>query len=346
MTSHSPTRTDRWTLSDRGWSRLEGTLNFRDIGGYPTVTGRRSAGAACTGPTPSTGSRTADQAQLIEPRHPARVGLPARPRGGSRREPAAVGRASTTGCRSGRTPSRPGRWPKPGGDAADRGRSDVTVEDVAEHVRRHARALRPPVRRGHPGRRRRGRPAHPLPLHGGQGPDRPGGRSPARPRSACPTSTSSRDYELTNEYRTPTRLKELAPELEEQGIDVETVLPLFSAQGPVMHLTLEALREEHGSIDAYLEDRRASPATMAVLPPTLVDSSLRRTRQRSTCSWDGGRHRSPNSLPLPRPAPRPPPNPPPPPPAPTVDVDGSDTEVRRPLPNKPPAPRPTRSRDS
>ena len=60
------------------------------------------------------------------------------------------------------------------------------------------------------------------------------------------------DYALTTEYRSGPRLEQLRPQLEEAGVEVEPLLPFFTAQRPVMELTLAGLRERHGSVDDYL----------------------------------------------------------------------------------------------
>jgi protein-tyrosine phosphatase len=63
------------------------------------------------------------------------------------------------------------------------------------------------------------------------------------------------DYALTDRYRTPVRLAEIEPELSVLGIELDRVLPLFSAQAPVMAGTLAWLRAEHGGAAGYLTER-------------------------------------------------------------------------------------------
>jgi protein-tyrosine phosphatase len=60
------------------------------------------------------------------------------------------------------------------------------------------------------------------------------------------------DYELTNRYRSGRRLEVLRPQLAEQGIDVEDFLPLFVAPRVAMADTLAGLAERHGTIEGYL----------------------------------------------------------------------------------------------
>lgn len=60
------------------------------------------------------------------------------------------------------------------------------------------------------------------------------------------------DYELTTHYRSNKRLLVLAPELEKVGVDLESVRPFLTAQAPVMAATLEALEARYGSIERFL----------------------------------------------------------------------------------------------
>ncbi len=60
------------------------------------------------------------------------------------------------------------------------------------------------------------------------------------------------DYELTNRLRTEKRLLELRPELETAGVDVEAVRPYLSASRPALAAALAWMRSEHGSVEGYL----------------------------------------------------------------------------------------------
>jgi protein-tyrosine phosphatase len=71
------------------------------------------------------------------------------------------------------------------------------------------------------------------------------------------------DYELTNIYRSNRRIEVLRPTLEAAGVDVEKVRPFLSARRPVMEATLRHLHTEHGGVERYL----LGPAGMA--PETL-----------------------------------------------------------------------------
>lgn len=60
------------------------------------------------------------------------------------------------------------------------------------------------------------------------------------------------DFELTNRYRSRRRVEELRPELDEQGIDIDRFLPLFTAQRRSLADALEVVVAEHGSLERYL----------------------------------------------------------------------------------------------
>ena len=82
-----------------------------------------------------------------------------------------------------------------------------------------------------------------------------------------------RDYELTTHYRSNKRLAVLGPELEKAGVDLETVRPYLTAQAPVMAATLARLRRDHGTIETFLLSRAGvAPATLADLEAQLLES--------------------------------------------------------------------------
>jgi protein-tyrosine phosphatase len=60
------------------------------------------------------------------------------------------------------------------------------------------------------------------------------------------------DYELTNIYRSNRRIEVLRPTLEAAGVDVEKVRPFLSARRPVMEATLRHLHTDHGGVESYL----------------------------------------------------------------------------------------------
>jgi protein-tyrosine phosphatase len=60
------------------------------------------------------------------------------------------------------------------------------------------------------------------------------------------------DYELTTVLRSEQRIAELRPALEEVGVDVEAVRPFLSAPRPALESALAALDRTHGGIEGYL----------------------------------------------------------------------------------------------
>ena len=80
------------------------------------------------------------------------------------------------------------------------------------------------------------------------------------------------DYELTNVYRSNTRIEVLRPAIEAAGVDVEKVRPFLSARRPVMEATLRHLRDDHGGIEAYLLGPAGmEPATLDRLRDLLLE---------------------------------------------------------------------------
>lgn len=63
------------------------------------------------------------------------------------------------------------------------------------------------------------------------------------------------DYELTTRYRSTKRIEILRPELESHGVDVEAVRPFLSAPAPVMSATVKRLSADYGSIEGFLTAR-------------------------------------------------------------------------------------------
>jgi protein-tyrosine phosphatase len=80
------------------------------------------------------------------------------------------------------------------------------------------------------------------------------------------------DYEATNRYRTAQRIAELRPLLAERGLDIDVMLPYFSAPRVAMADALAALEAEHGSIDGYLRGPLGlSDSTLAALQEHLLE---------------------------------------------------------------------------
>jgi protein-tyrosine phosphatase len=80
------------------------------------------------------------------------------------------------------------------------------------------------------------------------------------------------DYELTTHYRSNKRLAILGPELEKAGVDIEAVRPFLTAQAPVMAATIEALKVRYGSIEGYLvHEAEIDPSTLADLRAVMLE---------------------------------------------------------------------------
>jgi protein-tyrosine phosphatase len=60
------------------------------------------------------------------------------------------------------------------------------------------------------------------------------------------------DYCLTNEYRSNRRIEELRPLVEEAGGNIEKVRPFLSARRPVLAGALAWMDGEHGGVEGYL----------------------------------------------------------------------------------------------
>ena len=79
------------------------------------------------------------------------------------------------------------------------------------------------------------------------------------------------DYELTDRYRTPYRLAEVAPRLAASGVELDKVKALFSAQRVVLARTFATLQERYGSVPAFLTDEAGmDPATLQRLRDLLL----------------------------------------------------------------------------
>jgi protein-tyrosine phosphatase len=71
------------------------------------------------------------------------------------------------------------------------------------------------------------------------------------------------DYELTDRYRTPHRLAEVGPRLAAKGVDLDKVRALFSAQRAVLARTLDTIDARYGSVPAFLTGEAGmEPATL------------------------------------------------------------------------------------
>src|SRR3954469_5063609 len=80
------------------------------------------------------------------------------------------------------------------------------------------------------------------------------------------------DYELTTHYRSNKRIEVLRPQLEAAGVDIELVRPFLTAQAPVMAATVARLHRDYGSIEAFLLARTGvDRGTVDRLRTTLLD---------------------------------------------------------------------------
>lgn len=60
------------------------------------------------------------------------------------------------------------------------------------------------------------------------------------------------DFALSNEYRAEKRMRQLRPTFESHGLDIEQFRPALSAPRPAMTTALEWLAAHHGSAEQYL----------------------------------------------------------------------------------------------
>jgi len=80
------------------------------------------------------------------------------------------------------------------------------------------------------------------------------------------------DYELTNIYRSNRRIEVLRPTLEAAGVDVEKVRPFLSARRPVMEATLRHIHADYGGVERYLTERAGvTQDTLARLRELLLE---------------------------------------------------------------------------
>lgn len=72
------------------------------------------------------------------------------------------------------------------------------------------------------------------------------------------------DYELSNRYRGNRRIEQLRPRLEEAGVDLERVRAYLTAPRPALEAALEWIDAEHDGVDGYL-------ARAAEVEPTVIE---------------------------------------------------------------------------
>jgi protein-tyrosine phosphatase len=79
------------------------------------------------------------------------------------------------------------------------------------------------------------------------------------------------DYELSTRYRSGPRIEQLRPRLVEAGVDVESVRPFLSAPRPALATALAAVDARHGSVLDFLLAGGLDPAVPGRLRATLLE---------------------------------------------------------------------------
>jgi protein-tyrosine phosphatase len=80
------------------------------------------------------------------------------------------------------------------------------------------------------------------------------------------------DYELTTAYRSVHRIEQVRPRLEEAGIDVEQVRAFLSAPRPALATALEELDQTHGTVEHYLATAGVGPDVIEQLRASLLSA--------------------------------------------------------------------------
>ena len=230
---------------------LEGALNFRDLGGYPTTDGRRVAwgriyrsdalheltdadvdklhelGIRAVCDLRNTNEVEVDVSRFPSPRRSdvARHHLPI---GGEAAEAPSILELIRAG------------------QIAELG-VDAVVEIYAAMVEHGAPSFGTVLRLAADAAN------HPLLFHCTAGKDRTGVTAMLLLSTLGVTDEDVlADYELTTHYRSGKRVEALRPELERVGVDVDAVLPFLIAPAEVMVGTMARIRDRWGSIDGYL----------------------------------------------------------------------------------------------
>ena len=82
------------------------------------------------------------------------------------------------------------------------------------------------------------------------------------------------DYELSTTYRSERRIAELRPRFEDAGLDIDRFRAYLSAPRPVLAGALERVEAEHGGVEGYLRDGGMDPATPERLRELLLEDRL------------------------------------------------------------------------
>ena len=80
------------------------------------------------------------------------------------------------------------------------------------------------------------------------------------------------DFLLTNLYRTPVRAEALRQQLSEVGVDVADALPILGVTRSAMERALSVIDDRHGGVERYVVSSGARPDAAAALRRVLVDS--------------------------------------------------------------------------
>jgi protein-tyrosine phosphatase len=82
------------------------------------------------------------------------------------------------------------------------------------------------------------------------------------------------DYELTTVYRSERRIAELRPRFEEAGVDIDRFRAYLSAPRDVLAGALERIESHHGGVEGYLRDGGMAAATPDALRRLLLEDRL------------------------------------------------------------------------
>lgn len=94
---------------------------------------------------------------------------------------------------------------------------------------------------------------HPVVIHCTAGKDRTGlGAALLLGAVGVAEDVIVEDYRLTDDYRSGRRLAEIAPQLEAQGLALDDLRVLFTAPAETMEITLDLVRDRWGGVEAYL----------------------------------------------------------------------------------------------
>jgi protein-tyrosine phosphatase len=114
---------------------------------------------------------------------------------------------------------------------------------------------------------------HPVVIHCTAGKDRTGiAAALLLGAVGVDEATIIQDYALTDQYRSEARLADIGPRLARDGIDIENLRVLFTAPAETMELALAGVRERWGGILPYVTDELGvSDATLDALRGAFVE---------------------------------------------------------------------------